>query len=67
MDDLEKNEPKPKWQRTENDYNTHFIYEEIDNSGMEMILPTLNCLKELFPYALLFNPMLSELHLINKS
>lgn len=34
---------------------------------MEMLLPSMNCLKELFPYALLFNPMLSQLHLINKS
>ena len=27
----------------------------------------MSCLKELFPYALLFNPKLSELHVINKS
>lgn len=67
MEDLLKNEPKPKWQRKENELNTQFIYEELDNAAHEMIEEAMVNLKELFPYALLFNPKLSELAVVNKT
>lgn len=67
MDDLEKNEPKPQWKRKENEFNTQFTYEELDNSAHLMIEESMRCLKELFPYALLFNPKLSELEVVNET
>lgn len=67
MEDLLKNQPKPKWKRKENELNTKFTYEELDNPAHEMIEEAMKNLKELFPYALLFNPKLSTLTVLNKT
>ena len=66
LEDLVKNAPKPKWQRTEDDLNTLFTYEQLDEAALKMIDDSMACLKELFPYALLFNPKLSEIQMIDK-
>jgi hypothetical protein len=61
-----KNDPKPKWERKINEYNTQFTYEELDEAAFKMVKDSMDCLKEIFPYALLFNPKLSDIHVLDR-
>jgi hypothetical protein len=66
LEDLLKNEPKPKWDRKIDELNTQFAYEDLDEAAFKMIEDAMICLKELFPYAMLFNSKLSEIQVIDR-
>ena len=49
------------WERKENDFDTSFVYENLDEPSMKMINKGIGSLMNLFPIALLFNKKIYQI------
>lgn len=56
-----------KWDRKEKDFDTQFIFEDLDAAAFLMIENALASLEELFPYAMVFNPKISSLEVVSNN
>ena len=66
MGDLERLKLEEYWERKEDDLDTTFSYEDLDQAAFSMIEKGIQSIKDLFSYALLFNPKIYQIEVIDK-